>query len=75
MPKIPPNPEVKKRFMACTQCGGTSFEVFHEELIHSKTQDELPGFYFHLGTCGTTQIRCLGCGAIGELKAIFKKEE
>lgn len=67
--------KIKKRFMACMECGGTSFEVFHEELIHNKTQEELPGFYFHLGTCGTTQIKCLGCGAIGKLKAIFKKEE
>ena len=67
--------KVKKRFMACTQCSGTSFEVFHEELIHDSTQDELTGFYFDLGACGTTQIRCLGCGAISKLKAIFKKEE
>ena len=67
--------EVKKRFMACTQCGSTSFEVFHEELIHNKTQDELPGFFFDLGACGTTQIRCLECGTISKLKAIFKKED
>ena len=67
--------KVKKRFMACTECGGTSFEAFHEELIHSSTQAELPGFYFDLGSCGTTQIRCIGCGAISKLKAIFKEED
>jgi len=72
---MPKTKKIKKRFMACAQCGGTSFEVFHEEMIHKTTQDELPGFFFDLGACPTTQIRCLECGAISKLKAIIKKED
>lgn len=67
--------EVKKRYMACSKCRGTAFEIYREELIHERTPNEILEFEIDLGDLevpGTTRIRCLGCGLENSTIAIFE---
>lgn len=62
---------IKKRYMACSRCGGTAFEVYHEEVIHEGTLDKLQVFPIDLGSHGVTRLRCLHCGLENSTTAIF----
>jgi hypothetical protein len=63
--------EIKKRYMACVRCRGTSFEVYQEEIINEHTQDEIKGFSFTFGSHGVTRLRCLSCGLENSTVGIF----
>lgn len=62
---------LKKRYMVCSRCRGTAFEVYHEEVIHTGTQEELKVFSIDLGSHGITRLRCVHCGLENSTIAIF----
>ena len=63
--------EIRKRYMACERCRGTVLEIYREECIHDKTQDELKPYGI---MNNVSRFRCLGCGLENCTIGIFEHD-
>lgn len=64
---------LRDRYMACSRCRGTSFEIYLKEIINDNTPQEIKGFNLDMGN-SSVRRRCLHCGLENNTIKIFKED-
>ena len=63
--------ENKGRYMACSKCRGTKFEVYLIDRVNNNTPQEIKGFHLNMGN-SSVRRRCSNCGLENSTIGIFK---